>query len=842
MVGLFSLLIGLTNLKLRMDWTYLFYPDDDIVVAGLLHREKFPLPGDVAVLVDQGTEVERRVLVDRIAQRMLEEPELFHHVLHRLDISPLASKALYYLDEEHLQQTLRSLESLNFTESPAGAFQTESGKKVLLRLLEDLSLALETRGRAAHVPLWETLISQEEATPMNYIGRLLSGEKYIYPTLGQGKIQVVAAKAGSYGQEFSNPSPMIIRLREILTELRPTFGNLRVRMTGLPVLLHDERETVSGDGTRSSIVSLILVVLVFSIGFGELKRPLLATVALCCGLSWTIGFTTLAIGHLNFISVTLATMLMGVGIDFGIHFIFRYDEEMSKGLRPESAISKTLEGTGIDTLVGASATASAFLALTQAHFRGISDFGIIAAGGTLLCYLSTITVLPALLSLFPGQPRGLAGSSREVAWLEGRLLSKARWVVLLWSMVIVSACVLATKVGFSYNLLEVQAQEVSTVRTELEMIRERNTVLSAESVSRGESQARTLLEKFSNLPSVANVSSVLPLLPETSPREQELITKIVQRISKVDLPPRISLETAEDLSSLNQKVENFRLRTKSELDPAVEHAASKLRRDIERMDPGPIQDGLVDFQDDMRNDLRIILDFLKKQKAEGPKLGDLPPELLLRYVSRDGYFRQNIQPVKNIWERENLEEFLVEIKSVDPAVMGHPVIQEAILSAFHRTLDRTPWFTLLGVFLVFTLYLRSVKAVVLSLLPASLAVLMIFATMGALGMSFNVVNFVGLPISVGLGAVYGVHSLHRMRELGGENVLTTSTGPALLLSGVTDIVGFASLMTAAHQGISSLGLVISVGVGVSFVASLILLPTLKRVFRERRGPSPKETI
>ena len=69
--------------------------------------------------------------------------------------------------------------------------------------------------------------------------------------------------------------------------------------------------------------------------------------------------------------------------------------------------------------------------------------------------------------------------------------------------------------------------------------------------------------------------------------------------------------------------------------------------------------------------------------------------------------------------------------------------------------------------------------------------------MGFLGVEFNVVNFVGLPISVGLGAVYGVHAMHRMRELGDETVLTTSTGPALLLSGVTDIVGFASLMIAA---------------------------------------------
>ena len=104
--------------------------------------------------------------------------------------------------------------------------------------------------------------------------------------------------------------------------------------------------------------------------------------------------------------------------------------------------------------------------------------------------------------------------------------------------------------------------------------------------------------------------------------------------------------------------------------------------------------------------------------------------------------------------------------------------------------------------------------------------------MGYVGLDFNVVNFVALPMSVGIGAVYGVHSLHRMRELKDETILTSSTGPALLLSGITTMVGFASLMTAQHRGLSSLGFVISVGVAVNFVGSLVFLPALRRALRK----------
>ena len=264
-----------------------------------------------------------------------------------------------------------------------------------------------------------------------------------------------------------------------------------------------------------------------------------------------------------------------------------------------------------------------------------------------------------------------------------------------------------------------------------------------------------------------------------------------------------------------------------------------LKAEVKRMDPGPIQDGLSIFQDDVRGDLKQTLAVLKKQVAVPPSLDDLPPEIVIRYVNADGYFRQTVQPNRDIWQRENLEPFLRDVKSVDPNIMGHPVVQKEILGAFARTLDRTPWYTLAGVLLVLAIYLRSPRAIFLSLLPTAAGVIIMFGTMGYLGMSFNVVNFVGLPISVGLGAVYGVHALHRMREIDDETLLSSSTGPAILLSGLTTVIGFGSLMIAHHRGINSLGLVTSVGVVVNLVGSLVFLPCLRRLIR-LRGRTPEQ--
>ncbi len=831
-----SLVLAYARLELQMDWTYLFYPNDEVVRVGQPARDLFPIPGDIVVLVDHGTEQERATFIDRLAARIQAEPETFHHLFYRFDLEPLASKALYYLDEENLRKMLAALEAVASGQPERLEASEGPGRRVLLKLLRDLEEALRTRGRSAYVPIWEVLTDQEQPTTTNYLANLLEGKRYVYATIGKGDMNLLAVKAGTRGEEFAAAGPLIDRLREILDELSPSSGNLRIRLTGLPVMLHDERATCERDGTRSSLLSLILVILVFAVGFGELKRPLLAAVALTCGMIWTVGFTTVAVGHLNFISVTLATMLMGVGIDFGIHFIFRYDEEMGNGHSPEKAIEATLSGTGVDTLVGAGATATAFLGLTLAQFRGISDFGIIAAGGTMLCFLSTIVVLPALLALFPGRSRERRIASRDVAWLERALLSHSGKVVLVWLLMMVVAGMFATRVGFSYNLLEIQAQEISSVRTEMEMIREtKSSVLSAEAIDLGQKEARRKLELYSALPTVARVGSLLTLLPPPDESKQRLIEDIVAKLATVELPAQMSLESADDLRAVRAKVKDLeRQLAIGEGDPEVEAALDRLRTEVRTMDPGPIQDGLSGFQSRLHNDLATTLSLLKQQRAVAPVLEDLPSEMRLRYVSPSGHFKQMIQPSKDIWQKDNLDEFLGQLKSIDPQVIGHPVIQDHILSAFNRTLERTPVVTLVGVLLVFAFYLRSPRAILLSLTPAGLAVLMIFGVMGALGLDFNVVSFVGLPISVGLGAVYGVHSLHRMQELNDETVLTSSTGPALLLSGVTDIVGFASLTIADHRGIGSLGLVISIGVGVSFVASLILLPALQRLMRRRK--------
>src|SRR5262249_20178241 len=129
----------------------------------------------------------------------------------------------------------------------------------------------------------------------------------------------------------------------------------------------------------------------------ETGRPLKATICLIVGLAYTMAFTTLVVGHLNILTITFAPILIGLAIDFGVHLVTRYEEELRHGKTEEAAMRMALVFTGQGIFTGALTTAVAFLAMSLTNFKGIQEMGVICGGGLLVCLVPMMTLLPALL-------------------------------------------------------------------------------------------------------------------------------------------------------------------------------------------------------------------------------------------------------------------------------------------------------------------------------------------------------------------------------------------------------------------------------------------------------------
>ncbi|MEZ6145960.1 MAG: MMPL family transporter [Planctomycetaceae bacterium] len=158
-------------------------------------------------------------------------------------------------------------------------------------------------------------------------------------------------------------------------------------LTGIPVLESDEMRRSQSDMTIASVISFLGVGVLLFIGFRGFRHPLLAMLMLLVGIAWSLGYATLFVGHLNILSVSFSAILVGLGIDFAIHYLAKYLELRHKGIELRPALLRTSWGVGTGIVTAAVTTALAFFCATFTSFLGVAELGIIA-GGAFCCVAS----------------------------------------------------------------------------------------------------------------------------------------------------------------------------------------------------------------------------------------------------------------------------------------------------------------------------------------------------------------------------------------------------------------------------------------------------------------------
>jgi predicted RND superfamily exporter protein len=138
----------------------------------------------------------------------------------------------------------------------------------------------------------------------------------------------------------------------------------------------------------ATVLSMGGVAVLFIVAFRQVIRPLLAVATLAIAVCWALGLTTLTVGHLNILSVAFMPILIGLGMDYGIHLLARYGEERAYGHDFDRALQVAYQHAGPSVAVAALTAALAFYAVMLTDFRGLVELGFIAGSGLLLCLLA----------------------------------------------------------------------------------------------------------------------------------------------------------------------------------------------------------------------------------------------------------------------------------------------------------------------------------------------------------------------------------------------------------------------------------------------------------------------
>src|SRR5258708_39837414 len=149
-------------------------------------------------------------------------------------------------------------------------------------------------------------------------------------------------------------------------------------------------------------------------------------------------------------------------------------------------------------------------------------------------------------------------------------------------------------------------------------------------------------------------------------------------------------------------------------------------------------------------------------------------------------------------------------------------------------------YALVAIAIMVFVHFRTLSSVILALLPVAIGSIWLGGLMGFFGIPFNPANIMTLPLVIGIGVTNGIHILNRFAEEKHAGILAKSTGKAVFVSGLTAIAGFGSLILAKHQGIKSLGYVMSLGVALCMIAGLTFLPAILNLWAPWRGLTTKQ--
>lgn len=837
-----SLGVARARLTLETDWLVLFSPRDPVIQSLEFWRKNLPGGKDMAVIVSGGDLAGRQRAVDALGHRLAEQKDSLRAPLASLDAATFLESGLYYLPEDQLKKIDSDAKALiegvppavedlpvRIEELTSAMMAGDASSQLVLRFLQ--AVEQSTRPEPGEPQYWPSI--EPESPKIREVLDTFSGKStqrvYLSLDKGQTLLVLVAPKLGT-GRPEEAFTPAVSTVRKVLEEVREQFPQLTFLLTGEPVLVVDERATIAGDSVLSTACSLMLVVLLFLFGYREVTRPALAFASLLVGLGWTLGAVSLAVGHLNFISVTYVPILVGIGIDFGIHISFRYYECRAQGSDGLQAIETTMATAGHYTLIAALTNCVPFAILVAIGFRGVAELGVIAILGVMLCQLAACSVMPALLGLLESSEVTLSARGRQdlTSWH----LAFKPWHGAALSLTVITTVlglIGAPKAKFDIHLLKMQNPRLESVRTEMMLVSSgKSSVLTALVPAADLEQARQFEERLRRLPSVTEVIALSTFLPEVKPSKEKLVASLLASrphllaiLSRLSGLPSLDAERALTLFS-----ELRNLSPSRPVSQRILQVRDQLEQRLNSRGPGPVIDGVNRLLAEMEAKIQEVEELLVVQKVKPLRVDDLPQELKGRLRGLDGTYALRVFPRQDIWQAENLRRFLTDLRTVTPKVTGEPVLIELFERVVLQTHHRGAFLSLLAMITLLVVVLRDLRLVALASLPTAVSLIQMLGFMGFTGLTFNPANFVAIPMLLGIGSVFGLQSVLRMKELRSDELLRCSTGLAIFLSAATTAAGFASLLLAAHRGIASLGGLVTLGLVENAVLSLLVLPCL----------------
>ena len=668
----------------------------------------------------------------------------------------------------------------------------------LLKLEKFLSEKIETE-RAKLNPFFVDLLadleppeSGEETYSDFDINQLTSQYAFLmreYLTNAEQDFLVLLIKPRKVASDIKATERMVSTLNAKIAALNPAgYGKgLEINLSGRYVSQLKDNKSIGKDLRSTAIISALLIFISLSVMFKKRRTSFIIGLPLLLGMAWTFGMTYLVIGELNLITTFLVAILLGLGINFGIHFFKRY-LEFREYMEPEEAIIALYGSSAVLSSITASVTTSvAFFSLILTQFKGFNHFGIIAGLGSLLTLLAYFLVFPPVVLIyerfFPIKTTATHKFPRlHYAERIGRNPEKLKRAFYLIIVVMILCAGLMPQLQFEYDF-----EKLGTSTQENFDLKKKINGLFTSSLS----------------PAIVLVDS-----PEESQKTVAAVKAFIKEGSE-------TLADAQDLYSIIPADQDKRIA----IIRRIRQLASDKLFDFLNAEEKKIYNELVQYLDVEPATVDMLPNYLTKNF----QAIDNPEEMFVL-----------IYPKIELANGRLAQKYAKELKSI--TVDGKPLVacsETLILADILDLITRDGILailvTFISLFVILLFQFKRLTTASLVMLPIIIGTFALLGVMGLFGIRFNFINIIAIPIILGIGIDNSVHFYHRYSEDGTLWDAVYHTGMAMFLTTLTTSIGFGSLLFAQHRGLQSLGKVAVLGLMLNLIATFVILPIFLRL-------------
>jgi hopanoid biosynthesis associated RND transporter like protein HpnN len=702
--------------------------------------------------------------------------------------------------------TLRGLaQALAFI--PVGVKEGQISLKDFATPLANLSTAIDTllQGRPVSVSLTELMTGEPPAS------RELRRFIRVKPVLDYEDLEP-GAKASE-----------AIRNTAAELEFTPDKG-VTVRLTGQVAMADEEFASVADGALRNLLLTLSAVLLLLWIGLRSGRIIFAVVVCLLVGLALTAAVGLALVGALNLISVAFAVLFVGIGVDFGIQVAVRYRRERHLNGDLQGALGAAASAVAKPLALAAAATAVGFFAFLPSDYVGISELGLIAGVGMIIAFITSLTLLPALLSLLrpPAEHHAIGYSGLEPV---DRFTARYRIPLLVFiAVAVIAGLPLFNHLKFDFNPINLRNSSVESVTTFLDLAKDPTTTPNVINVlAPSLSEANDLAQRLNKLPEVSETATLQSFVP--SDQEQKL-ADIADAAALLDptlnvpetRPAPIDEETRK---ALNEAADAFQKLDQAE-DPAV---STKIAKSLQALAEASAEKRAA-AETALLGGLKLRLQQIRSSLHPEPvSLDSLPKELTEDWVAKDGRARVEVRPAGNQNDNETMARFASAVLKIAPEATGMPILIQESAKTIVRAFIYAVALALLCITVLLFIVLRSTRDVLLTLVPLLIAGIVTLELTVLFGLPLNFANIIALPLLLGVGVAFKIYYVLAWRE-GETNLLSSALTRAVFFSALTTATAFASLWLSNHPGTSSMGKLLSLSLLTTFVAAVLIQPIL----------------